>query len=885
MEAIDPAVARRAGDVAEAARSGSAWIEAHAERLQLDSATLKPAFKRFARRAQRLRAAAERPTAVAVFGASQAGKSYLVSGLARAPGRELVVVYGRDRMSFLREMNPQGDKESTGLVTRFTVRPPPATGVEQVPLRLLSQTDVVKILANTFCEDFRQENMTPPDPAAVGKLFEGLAPVAGGAPQAALAGDDIEELREYFDLHLGGNPWLQALGPLYWRRAIELIPRLPPERRAEAYAPLWGGLATFTRVADQLIRELGRLGFAESVFCGTDALRPRENGILNAETLFGLGDPRARRVRVAGAAATSEIPVPVLAALTAELTFPVAEKPWEFMQHTDLLDFPGARSREEIPESVLKQGLDGFLATPSNLGRVFLRGKVAYLWQRYNTEQEIAAMLLCVGPSNQDVPSLARMIHGWVVQTIGPTPEARARQRNSLFLVLTKFDTEFVEKAGEDIHSGERWNSRIEASLLNPFAFVYDWPKQWTPGRPFDNAQWLRSTAVAFDRVFDYSGVVGADGTEETLAARAAGFLAPREAAYLGAEKVRLHIASPERAWDEALRPNDGGISYLAERLAPVCDPSLKAGQIVARVDELAGDLERLLRPHYRTGNAALEMARAQATMRQVLRDLVACASAQMFGALLRALELSPEQIAGLYWRLQTDDDVMAETRVAPVGQVPSHGDYADGIGDLLPELAEAAAPRTAPRDRFERLADAALQEWHRSMRLFAEDTEMVLQPLFRIGREQALALVGEIERAARRLGLRERAASALRARANFIANNPLAAQKQMIIVEREVNRFVQYLGFDAVPLSERPTAPDRTLPEGKRPIFAPRPARSGLPNLGAQPAAYDAAFHIDWMRALARTFESNVEGGAPDDVLANDSLGRILARLETRGA
>ena len=74
--------------------------------------------------------------------------------------------------------------------------------------------------------------------------------------QGGLTVDDIEELRGYFDLHFGGHALLQALGPAYWAHAAEVIPRLRPEDRAEAYAPLWNGTEVLTRTARQLTAAL-----------------------------------------------------------------------------------------------------------------------------------------------------------------------------------------------------------------------------------------------------------------------------------------------------------------------------------------------------------------------------------------------------------------------------------------------------------------------------------------------------------------------------------------------------------------------------------------------------------------------------------------------------
>ncbi len=272
----------------------------------------------------------------------------------------------------------------------------------------------------------------------------------------------------------------------------------------------------------------------------------------------------------------------VLAALIAEITVPLAERPWDFFEHTDLLDFPGARSREEITDPA------GFLAQPGRLGRVFLRGKVAYLFQRYNDEQEIAAMLLCVGPSNQDVQTLPRMITDWIGLTIGATPAARAAQRNSLFFVLTQFDREFEEKAGEDAATGQRWSARLQASLLEFFGKSHDWPTDWAPGRAFDNLFWLRSTAIGFDTVLDYATVDGVK-RETGVAPRAQAKVAEKRAAYLQTPEVLRHFADPARAWEEGLRPGDGGISYLAEPAAPGVRPVHQGGAAV-RAGGGAGD-------------------------------------------------------------------------------------------------------------------------------------------------------------------------------------------------------------------------------------------------------------------------------------------------------
>ena len=60
---------------------------------------------------------------------------------------------------------------------------------------------------------------------------------------------------------------------------------------------------------------------------------------------------------------------------------------------------------------------------------------------------------------------------------------------------------------------------------------------------------------------------------------------------------MRRHFADPARAWDEAFKANDGGVSYLVKSLIPVCDPAIKRAQVRGQlevqihrlVDRLAG--------------------------------------------------------------------------------------------------------------------------------------------------------------------------------------------------------------------------------------------------------------------------------------------------------
>ena len=228
---------------------------------------------------------------VAVFGASQSGKSYLVSRLAAPRGGQLAVRFSGDTLDFLKDINPPGGQESTGLVTRFTTHPQVTPPGAPVALRLLTQTDIIKILANTFLEDF-DIDIVPPDEASLARSFTELAALDQRTSVDTLTTDDVEDLAEYFERHFRNHALLQHLNMVgYWSRAADLAPRLRVADRAVLFAPLWGGTKRFSELYGQLVNGLAGLQFAQIVHCGLDALVPREGSLINARQLFSIGQP------------------------------------------------------------------------------------------------------------------------------------------------------------------------------------------------------------------------------------------------------------------------------------------------------------------------------------------------------------------------------------------------------------------------------------------------------------------------------------------------------------------------------------------------------------------------------------------------------------------
>ncbi|MGE0422075.1 MAG: virulence factor SrfC family protein [Reyranellaceae bacterium] len=880
MEEVDLKLSQSCDSAADAAARAIAWIRdvaPGAASIGQQAGSLISEIQKVRNQSRKLARAARRKMCVGVFGPSQAGKSYLVSILASREGRPLTARFDGKGYDFLREINPPGGRESTGLVTRLTTDPGDAPPGFPVQLRLLTQTDLVKILANSFYLDFDHDkaDFSPPDADAIRKRLAELRPRAKPSPVDALSEDDVLDLIEYFDAYFKGKT--AAFHVDFWREAIDLAPRLSGTDRARLWSLLWYDFEPFNKLYDILFEGLRKLGFADEAFCPMSALHPREDSIIDVLILDRLGTDNADvlkvRPRLAGGA-DAELPRSLICALTAELRIAIGEKPWPFFDHTDLLDFPGARSRLKLEQlEDAGKNADGTRAA-NPLRELLLRGKVAYLFQRYSAEREISAILLCIPDGVQEVRDLSPMMEGWVNATFGELPQTRARQRCGLFLVLTKMDREFEQKAGEvgdDIRM--RWTARLNNSLLKNFRG--EWPTNWD-GKPFNNSFWLRNPTVKDERLMKY----GADGREAGIAETFTERSTTLRRFFLENETVAQHFTEPERAWDEAFRPNDGGLSYIVEKLTPVCDPAIKRAQVQGQLETQVSRLvDRLIGFH--NGDDTGARQKKQVLVQQVLRGLAGCIKTQRFGELVDRLQIAEEDLRSIYFRAATAKQDTANTGAPRDEAVGAAVDLGDIFSSVFGDTSVLSKPVTGSlQDRAAHFANDAMQHWQEGLRRLSGDERAASQ--FGIDRQHFGWLVDELVVGATRLKVAEQLAGRVR----VVENNANAkwedvAERQVQATATMINRFVDWLGFDQVPRDERPGLPPQA--PTRRVFDLAAPPAGAMPTLREEPIPIYNTFCADWMRAFLQLALDNVgyEGGRDITPEQNDRLGIILKQAE----
>jgi hypothetical protein len=860
-------LAKKCANLEAGFRDALGWInqKANVDRLQLDKLLIEDELRREIFQLRKLSQSIARPMCIAVFGESQAGKSYLVSGLAGRQGR-LAVTFdgGKKDYDFLKDINPGGGEESTALVTRFTIHPVETPPGFPVALRLHSQTDLAKIIANTYAFDVNPEFEKPLSREQVEAHVSAFETPADAPYSDMLREEDLWDLQDYFQKYLRRFEHARVLNS-FWNRIARIAPRLPIDRRAELFSVFWGRYPELTRLYVRLAQALARLNFSDRAFCQLEALVPSTTSIINVNSLVELANPEASVIRLSIPGGTvADMPTAIVTALVAELIMIVKEKPWEFFEHTDLLDFPGYRSRENFRLQ------EKFAAEPQRtLSEMFRRGKVDFLFRQYNVDQEVTGMVLCAEDTNAEVKSISPVVDSWVEATHGAKPADRQDKPVLLFFCMTKFDRQFIDKPGE-ADDATRFNTRVKTSLWDRYGSSADsWPVSWTPSQPFQNCYMIRNTSLNGAAQF----IESKDKHEIAVRADAKNRIAQLRKACGGAENMQKHFREPLHAWDELLRLNDGGISYLAEDLAKVCSPEIKPQQIAARLGVISSRIAERLAPYYISTDLAKRLNERVEVYNQIVGHLDECLSRDRFGSLVAALCIDRVPLGNaLYVARATGFNRDGATNEGALAAQKKKGKLAEMVlGTKKPARADS---RRLNNIRF---GEVAVLTWINHMRTVAQSEAFARS----IGVPVSMLkeIVAEITGAAQRKKLAEGIADRLD-RVLHIENPDSTVHKVTVVASTIINNFASTLGYQQVPVDKRPLV--QAGESDERPIFQAAPVVHDATGMGEQRSGFADKYAVDWCEALKATVTDNAssEDGLSTDPKQNQRLGEILDQL-----
>ncbi len=891
-------IVAQARTLTEAAEEAQAWIKANEDRVRAcgkSKDAVLASLRHQARLFRKLERAARRKMCAGVFGPSQAGKSYLLSSLARDENGEVRCEFNGEQHDFLRDINPEGGKESTGLVTRFTMTspsaPPPGYPVH---VRLLTETELVKIFANTFyCDAIHKEKVDKDEIRAKLTPLKGR----GGAPCGHITLDVMEDLHEYVSGTFGDKARPAALDEVYWNEAIDLAPRLSRDDRVRLYSIIWDGVEEFTDMLAQLLADLERLEYSEEVYCAMDALLPREASIIDVETLgkkdFSFCGARPTVDVRTKSGQLADISRKNLTAIVAELTLVMVHKPANYFDHTDLLDFPGYKARLEATD--LRDYLRSDKAD-SAVEQFFRRGKVAYLFQRYNAERELTSLLLC-NSTTDNIPGLPAAVEEWIIATHGKTPEERINVKNALFYILTKSDMNFDWGPGKNYDTV--WDSTLQGKFLahfsNTFSQMTRWVENWTPNQPFNNMFMLRNVNIAWKGMMKFDK---SSGSLRELEIEDTEHCHNMRKAFIGSKLVQKHFRSPETAFDELMKLNDGGIEHIKRCLEPLCDPNLKLNQIANSLLSARERLYGLLVPFYVSDNKEEELKKKKALFMKLSKFMANPLFKERFPELLNSFSMPIDHVAYLREDAERRYEEYKETscRMPEEEQegdpldagLEDVGDFnIDSLEDMLfgsaPKQGGGGKPGAAPADKdlISFYAEGIIDAWSAHSHAKAESTDissyyMLPQPVF-------TAMLDELDAAVVRLGIKARIEEKFRAIARPVGDEQQKNRRQASYAMGVLNNFASWLGQDP---DEKPDSERRVDFNGRDVLVFRRQAEvEGYPVLSQEydPAANAKQWYMDWLVSFYGLLVDNVASadGVKINVQQNAALGGILKKIQ----
>ncbi|MGN1281825.1 MAG: virulence factor SrfC family protein [Succinivibrio sp.] len=598
-------------------------------------------------------------TTLGVFGASQAGKSYLVSTLASFEGDDLTAEFDGGKISFFLHMNPTGsDTEATGIVTRFT-KNAKSRNIKGFPFRVkvFTESDLVKILINSYFADlalktdnidyYSEQNAYLSDRKNIEALFMDLE-----KDEYALK-DEINPVRDYDIISIAQYVQKKAEGcdlsdankyPLdceLWTKARKIVSKLNFAGRSRLFSVLWNNNAPFTRIFSTIGRQLLELEGATEVYVPVncfvddpslpyDRLTKRRGGTLidigAIKSILDVTNDDSQSVDVciidsSGEEKIRKILFPTLAFAASELSFPLPKE--SNADCFDVLDFPGCRSRKR--DEVSKLGETG--AKAADLTEYLRRGKVGYLFEQYCTRREIDVLLWCISVSKQQevIDEQIDSISSWVNSNVGADETQRAKFAHSpLVGAFTRFDDCITLTIKDKQKDYDGIPKKLATALES---FHRGWLDSWVQGEPFHDFFFVRKPNIPdSDRLYNLDdtgkelSLLDTENVKNQVEAYRERILACKEIKY-----VHKDPDGVARTVDEVLNPSDGGVNYLADYLRKTFDGySDNKKHTVSRIKAMTEDLiKKLGMLCNRTGLDALNKLKAQAV--DDIRSLVQC--------------------------------------------------------------------------------------------------------------------------------------------------------------------------------------------------------------------------------------------------------------------
>jgi len=628
------------------------------------------------RKLNKKRFALEGNPAAAIYGESQVGKSYLISSLLSEEGKPFSIIDENNEVhNFIEEINPPGGgSESTSLVSRFSVSYKPLNAKFPIKAVLLSPADIVLVLCDSFYNDINLKTSQNIHFLSTDEINTEVAELKSRLKdrkiqQTVFGEDDVLDMQEYFGEYFQKAD--KAIDSNFFEEVSLLISKSRPKEWEDIFSLLWNKNEIFTTLFSKLIDEYQKLNFASEVYLPMESVLYSYGTLLDVKRLREIHTEPDRiepnytsNTKLFLPKTNQEIDFAksYLCALTAELIFSQAEtllnsKP--FLKETDLLDFPGARSRMEKPLEAIEN---------KTIPDLLLRGKVAYLFNKYSDAEKINILIFCAKHEQTAQRIMPRLLNNWVNKIVGDTAEKReifvAKSKISpLFVIGTFFNVNLqfnplLDKEHDDSSLIYRWSQRFSTTLEKEYfeKQTYSWFENWTKSQPdFQNIFLLRDFEKSETPSNLFKGYnINKRELEEIPTPQYPHFRQKLRESFISYDFVKRHFANPVESWDEAASINKDGTKLIIDKLTIAANNinNARCEKIRTELNEISQTILTELLKHFHSNDKDEELQKAKNTAGDIQFKLATAFAADKiknYGQLMKELMLVESSVLELF--------------------------------------------------------------------------------------------------------------------------------------------------------------------------------------------------------------------------------------------
>lgn len=632
-------------------------------------------FKEYRRKLIKIRKALEQNCSAAAYGESQVGKSYLMSSLLSSSEHPFVIDNNGKEYSFIDELNPSGGNnakiESTGVITRFTIKHKNDIMKDYVKILNLSVVDIILLLADSYYNDIKINLDTTLSFETINKELENLSNLWENKKMqhSIITEDDIKDINDYIK-EVIGNSAAAIYQSNFCKSIAPVIQFIPYDKWIDVFSLLWNRNPQIDRLFATLVNAYKKLDFQQEIYVPFEAVLRDKGTLLKIEWLdtvcgvkidTGNDDVYTDVYDSNGHLLASNFSKGELSALIAELTFELPEslaKDRHFLKEMDLLDFPGARSREKYKEKEIS----------TVLPKMLRRGKVAYLFNKYSRSLQISSVLFCHHNDQKAEPTIGETINTWIEENIGGNPEERSKMLRftngiaPLFFVATKFNIDLERTKNDkpdDYESLDKHWNRFETvfpEIIKPNTWFEEWTVT-TGGKiiPFQDVYPLRD--------FYWSGKNGlfdgySDGAikspEKSIHTYSdyPDYWDRLKDSFLRHKFVRKHFSDPDSTWEDvATLNNDGSKSIIRnlDSISSVLDRARRE-RYQSILDTLKKELINALQVYYEPEDTESKNKKVRLIAGDIKRSLTHAVSKNpaVFGRIIDSFMISSESLRNI---------------------------------------------------------------------------------------------------------------------------------------------------------------------------------------------------------------------------------------------